>query len=77
MEKISARDNQNMKRELNEAIEVPKMNFNVAIFKACLAAGDIYPEALEALAKGFPEEVAFFRRWKEFGMDISDSETVV
>lgn len=72
--KISARDTSNMKRELNEAIESPRMNFNVAIFKACLAAGDIYPENIEALAGAFPEEVAFFKRWKEFGIDTAGQD---
>jgi hypothetical protein len=74
MERISARDTEHMKRELNAAIEAPKMNFNVAIFKACLAAGDIYPENIDKLAAAFPEEVAFFRRWKEFGIDIAGQE---
>lgn len=77
MQKISTRDSQNMKRELNTAIEAPRMNFNVAIFKACLAVGDIYPENLEALAKGFPEEVAFFKRWKQFGEVIPEGEIKV
>ncbi len=74
MKKISKRDVSNMKRELNAAIEAPRMNFNVAIFKACLAAGDIYPENMTKLAVAFPEEVAFFKRWKEFGMDIAGQE---
>jgi hypothetical protein len=76
MQKISARDKQNMKRELNEAITSPRMNFYVAIFKACLMA-DENGDNLERLAKGFPEEVAFFERWRHFGMDISDEEIVV
>jgi hypothetical protein len=74
VKKISARDISGMKRELNAAIEAPKMNFNVAIFKACLAAGDIYPENIDKLALAFPEEVAFFKRWKEFGIDIAGQE---
>ena len=71
------RDRQDMKRELNAALEAPKMSFNVAVFKACMMAGDIFPEGLDNLAKGFPEEVAFFKRWKQYGMDISDGEITV